>query len=125
MAPSQGRMARADPRLASSSEQARTGTSIRMMISAVPRAEPFMTAVPRRMPGSRNVTRALAAAVRASVPDSQNAALPGRSTEPEISCRAVCATPLDVAVAMAIHLKYMRCLTAASLAMLVARGQGG
>jgi hypothetical protein len=61
-APSQVITAAADPRAASSIEQASTGTPASSTTSAVPRADPFITAVPRSTAGTVNVSSELAAA---------------------------------------------------------------
>ncbi len=79
-APSQVITAAADPRAASSIEQASTGTPASSTTSAVPRADPFITAVPRSTAGTANVSSELAAAVTASPADSHQAAPPGPIT---------------------------------------------
>ena len=65
--------AAADPRAASSIEQASTGTPASSTTSAVPRADPFITAGPRSTAGIVNVSSELAAAATASAADSQYA----------------------------------------------------
>src|SRR6516165_12179455 len=81
-APSHDSTARADPALASAMDTASTGTPSSTIVSAVPRADPFMTAVPCRTPGTRNVSKHVTATVAASKPDSQYATPPRRSTAP-------------------------------------------
>ena len=75
-APSQVITAAADPRAASTIEQASAGTPASSTTSAVPRADPFITAVPRSTAGTVNVSSELAAAATASAADSQYAAPP-------------------------------------------------
>ena len=72
--------ATADPRAASSIEQASTGTPASSTTSAVPRADPFITAGPRSTAGIVNVSSeaAAAATVRAAV--SQYVGPPGPIT---------------------------------------------
>ncbi len=72
-APSQVSTAAAEPRAAISMELASTGTPASSTTSAVPRADPFITAVPRSADGSRNVSSEDAAAVMASAVESQYA----------------------------------------------------
>jgi hypothetical protein len=72
--------AAADPRAASSIEQASAGTPASSTTSAVPRADPFITAVPRSTAGTANVSSELAAAATPSAADSQYAAPPGPIT---------------------------------------------
>jgi hypothetical protein len=79
-APSQVITAAADPRAASSIEQASAGTPASSITSAVPRADPFITAVPRSTAGTVNVSSELAAAVIPSAADSHQAAPPGPIT---------------------------------------------
>ena len=62
--------AAADPRAASNIAQASTGTPASSTTSAVPRADPFITAVPRSTAGIVNVSSE-AAATTASAADSQ------------------------------------------------------
>src|ERR1039457_4198409 len=72
-APSHAGTAAAAPRAASSIETPNTGTPASRTISAVPLAEPFITAVPRSTEGSRNVSSAAAVAAAASAADNQYA----------------------------------------------------
>src|ERR1039457_4218564 len=72
--------AAAKPRAASSIETPSTGTPASRTTSAVPLAEPFITAVPRSTEGSRNVSSAAAVAAAASAADNQYAGPRGPST---------------------------------------------
>jgi len=81
-APSQVITAAADPRAASSIEQASAGTPANRTTNAVPRADPFITAVPRSTAGTVNVSSEPAAAVTASPADSHQAGPPGRWSRP-------------------------------------------
>src|ERR1700674_1483202 len=75
-APSHTIWARADPRAANLIAIAREGTAPSKRTRAVPRADPFITAVPRRTPGTRAVPAAAIAATTASEPESQYPVLP-------------------------------------------------
>jgi hypothetical protein len=78
--PSQVITAAAGPRAASSIEQASAGTPASSTTSAVPRADPFITAVPRSREGMVNVSSELAVAATPSAADSHQAWPPGPIT---------------------------------------------
>src|ERR1039457_3641987 len=89
--------AAAKPRAASSIETPSTGTPASRTTSAVPLAEPFITAVPRSTEGSRTVGGAAAVAPAASAADNQYAGPRGPITRiwaPRDAGRAACGCPV-------------------------------
>ncbi len=93
--------AAADPRAASSIEQTSTGTPASSTTSAVPRADPFITAVPRKREGMVNVSSEPAAAAAASAADSQYAGprepITGLLASPAVA-RTIPETPVAIAI---------------------------
>ena len=108
-APSQVITAAADPRAASSIEQASVGTPASSTTSAVPRADPFITAVPRSTAGTANVSSEPAAAATASPADSQYAVPPGPITRLRAGPAASRAAT-EVVIAITIHVSRHLCM---------------